>query len=167
MKSLRMNCRLSTCKSHKNLDFEFYWRFSGNTNVSLELYMYIKIKICQILVHGLFWKYTIIPLSSSTPAMSSSNILRSEVIGGFVESSCKVLVDLCHTKRSSLSSRRSWKSNLQPSPGIGKIISTDSKPLGIFDWRPGSFSYPVIPCRFWMTGVQPKKIFPALLFEVD
>ena len=49
----------------------------------------------------------------------------------------------------------------------GKIISTESKPLGIFDWRPGSFTYPVIPCRFWMTEVRPKKIFPALLFEVN
>ena len=83
--------------------------------------MEIQVKICQILVHGLFWKYTTIPLSSSIPVMLSSNILRSEVIGGFVEASCKVLVDLCCAERPSLSSRRSWKSTQQPSPGAGNL----------------------------------------------
>ena len=47
--------------------------------------------------------------------------LRSEVIGGFVEASCKVLVDLCCAERPSLSWRRSRKSTLQPSPGVDKL----------------------------------------------
>lgn len=61
------------------------------------------------------------------------NFLRPEVIGGFVESYCEVLVDLCRTERSSLRSRRSRKSTQQPSPVVGNIISPDSKPLGILD----------------------------------
>ena len=167
MKSQSINYRLSACRLHKDLDFELWWCFSVNTNASLGLCMNIQVKICQILVHGLFWKYTTIPLSSSIPAMLSWNILRSKVIGGYVEASWKVLVDLCSAEWPSLSSRRSRKSTQQPSPEIDKITSTDSKPLGIFDWRPGSFTYPMIPCRFWMTEARPKRIFPALLFEVN
>jgi hypothetical protein len=113
--------------------------------------MSIQVKICQILVHRLLWKYTTIPLSSSTPAMLSSNILRPEVMEGFVEASCMVLVDLCCAERPSLSSRRSRKSTQQPSPGVSKLsqktrsrskFSTDALvPLPIlwfsvdFGWR--------------------------------
>ena len=83
--------------------------------------MNIQVKICQILVYGLFWKYTTIPLSSSLPAIPSSNFLRPEVIWGFVESSWKIQVDLCRMERSQVRPRRSWKSTQQPSPGLGKL----------------------------------------------
>ena len=97
-----------------------------------------------------FWKYTTIPLSSSIPAMLSWNILRSKVIGGYVEASWKVLVDLCCAVRPSLSSRRSRKSTQQPSPGVGKLsqqtqsrseFSTDALvPLPIL-WFPVDFGW--------------------------
>ena len=121
MKSQSINYRLSACRLHKDLDFELWWCFSVDTNASLGLCMNIQVKICQILVYGLFWKYTTIPLSSSTPAMLSWNILRSKVIWGYAEASWEVLVDLCCAERPSLSSRRSRKSAQQPSPGVGQL----------------------------------------------
>ena len=110
--------------------------------------MNIQVKVCQILVHGLFWKYTTKPLSSSIPAMLSWNILRSKVIWGYDEASWEVLVDLCCAERPSLSSRRSQKSTQQPSPRVGKLsqqtqsrseFSTDALgPLPIL-WFPVDF----------------------------
>ena len=83
--------------------------------------MNIQVKICQILVYGLFWKYTTISLSSSLPAIPSSIFLRPEVIWGFVESTWKVQVDLCRMERSQVRPRRSWKSTQQPTPAVGKL----------------------------------------------
>ena len=121
MRSQRINYRLAACRLHKDLDFEVWWRFSGNTNASLGLCMNIQVKICQILVYGLFWKYTTIPLSSSLPAIPSSNFLRPEVVWGFVESSWTIQVDLYRMERSQSNPRRSRKSTQQPSPGLGKL----------------------------------------------
>ena len=112
--------------------------------------MNIQVKICQILVYGLFWKYTTIPLSSSLPAIPSSNFLRPEVVWGFVESSWTIQVDLYRMERSQLNPRRSRKSTQQPSPGLGKLsqqiqsrseFSTDALvPLPIL-WFPVDFGW--------------------------
>ena len=81
---------------------------------------------------------------------SISDSWTREVIGGFVEASCKVLVDLCCAEWPSLSSRRSRKSTQQPSLGVGQLsqqtrsrleFSTDALvPLPIL-WFPVDFGW--------------------------